>query len=100
MEEIKRNYYLMSEFFMGGGRNYRREEFLAGIISPRSFWDSLWPEGPLKKFLWGPGAVFLKRAPGRRRQSVFMAAYNIEKLLNAVIKDEPPKSGARRFFIV
>jgi hypothetical protein len=22
-----------------------------------------------KKFLWGPGAVFSKRAPGRRRQN-------------------------------
>jgi hypothetical protein len=24
--------------------------------------------GTNKKFLWGPGAVFSKRAPGRRRQ--------------------------------
>jgi len=88
----------MSEFFMGGGDNDRWEEFLAGIISPRSFWGSLWPEGPLQKFLWGPGAVFLKRAPGRRRQRFIMTAYHTLKLSNAVIKDEPPKSGARRFF--
>ena len=40
MEEIKGNYYLMSECFLGGGKNERWEEFLARIISSRSFFYS------------------------------------------------------------
>jgi len=33
------------------------------ILNEFSFYNN-------KKFLWGPGAVFSKRAPGRRRQCI------------------------------
>jgi hypothetical protein len=43
MEEIKGNYYLMSEYFMGGRKNERWEEFLAGKADYISAFVLLWP---------------------------------------------------------